>query len=294
VVGSGALGCLWASYLAPTHRVHLVDARTRDSGRIVVNRRCLFEPPGPEARAIELERRHPAALSEPIQCALICTKSYHAVAAVSALAPFLAPGATLYLFQNGLGSQHALMQQFSALRLCAAVTTEGAYLDAPGRVVHAGRGVTQLGWLQACPEPCPMLPTTALTQQVVPDIHAVLWRKLAINCAINPFTALHRCRNGEVPDTPTFKALWPSLRSELHALLALHRVHVTVSEIDSMIHQVIRATAGNYSSMCQDAQRRRRTEIDDINGFAWRQLQQAELPHAANHQLWERVHALGH
>ena len=28
------------------------------------------------------------------------------------------------------------------------------------------------------------------------DIDTVLWRKLAINCAINPVTALHRCRTG--------------------------------------------------------------------------------------------------
>lgn len=35
------------------------------------------------------------------------------------------------------------------------------------------------------------------------DILSRLWRKLALNCAINPLTVLHDCRNGETARAPS-------------------------------------------------------------------------------------------
>ncbi|MFT7914881.1 ketopantoate reductase C-terminal domain-containing protein, partial [Salmonella enterica] len=48
------------------------------------------------------------------------------------------------------------------------------------------------------------------------EILSRLWRKLALNCAINPLTVLHDCRNGELLQHPGQLA---ALSEELGRLL---------------------------------------------------------------------------
>jgi 2-dehydropantoate 2-reductase len=103
----------------------------------------------------------------------------------------------------------------------------------------------------------------------------VLWLKLAVNCAINPLSALHDCPNGEVPERAG--AIFDPLLAELHALLSSEGVSLSLAELRERILAVIRATASNSSSMRQDVLAGRRTEIDFILGHAWRSARQAGL-----------------
>ena len=48
---------------------------------------------------------------------------------------------------------------------------------------------------------------------------SALWHKLAINCAINPFTAIADCQNGKVLNLDLFIQVWPDLREELVQML---------------------------------------------------------------------------
>ena len=103
----------------------------------------------------------------------------------------------------------------------------------------------------------------------------MLWLKLAINCAINPFTALHDCPNGEVIERagPAFAPLL----AELHALLVSQGVQRPLAQLQQQILDVIQATAANSSSMRQDVRAGRRTEVDFILGHACRTARQAGL-----------------
>ena len=103
-----------------------------------------------------------------------------------------------------------------------------------------------------------------------------LVEKVAINCCINPLTAIHRVKNGE-------------LRSEIH------RDHVTtvISEVSSVldelgypalsielgrrVYEVMNDTAENQSSMLNDVMAGRRTEADTIVGWLLRQTKR-DLP----------------
>ncbi len=297
IVGHGALGCLWASYLADQQALRFIDTRPQsEASSIQFKRHLAFAHSVSE----QIDTTHhfsclrPGDLSGQISTLLLCTKSYATLEALAPLMPYINEQTQIYLFQNGLGSQYALLNRYPHLKFCAAVSTEGAYRDSDGTLVHAGKGQTFLGWLNPRSESCEILPAPQLEQAVVPDIAERLWRKLAINCAINPFTAILRCRNGEITDSDLFRSLWQPLLDELSMLLNAQGIASSRAELREQILEVIHKTGQNYSSMCQDVLRGRPTEIDDINGFAWQRLQRLGLPYRANHTLWEQVRALGH
>jgi len=95
-------------------------------------------------------------------------------------------------------------------------------------------------------------------------IHERLWRKLALNCAINPLTVLHACRNGGLQ---AYAGEVSALCEELIQVLQCCDQPRAAEGLQGQVNQVILATAANYSSMYQDVAQGRRTEIRFLLGY---------------------------
>ena len=127
--------------------------------------------------------------------------------------------------------------------------------------------------------------------RTVPAIEREVWRKALVNAAINPVTALHGVPNGDLASEP--------LRSEALALLdEAYRVAETepfglsLAEARRDFDQVVRATAENRSSMLQDLDRGRPTEIEAISGEILRLGEARGLRLPATRAIVERVRAV--
>ncbi|POZ99451.1 2-dehydropantoate 2-reductase, partial [Pseudomonas sp. MWU12-2312b] len=110
--------------------------------------------------------------------------------------------------------------------------------------------------------------------------------KLALNCAINPLTVLHDCRNGGLLEHHCEVA---TLCGELTELLERCGQPAAAENLQQEVERVILATAANYSSMYQDVSNRRRTEISYLLGYACKasDRHQLNLPHL--NQLQQRL-----
>jgi len=155
-------------------------------------------------------------------------------------------------------------------------------------VVFAGHGYT---WLGDAKDPTPPtwlseLQTSGIPHEWTPDILTRLWRKLALNCAINPLTVLHDCRNGGLA---THHCEVATLCAELTELLGCCGQPAAAEDLHSEVERVIQATAANYSSMYQDVAHGRRTEISYLLGHACAVAarHQCSLPHLT--QLQSRL-----
>ncbi|MGA8137835.1 MULTISPECIES: putative 2-dehydropantoate 2-reductase [Pseudomonas] len=266
VLGAGSLGSLWATRLA---RAGLpVTLILRDAARLAAYEAAggltLVEQGREQRFAIPAETLDSPA---PIQRLLVACKAYDAEAAVTRLAPRIAPGAELVLLQNGLGSQDAVAARAPHARCLFASSTEGAFRDGDWRVVFAGHGFT---WLGDVAHPQPPYWLDDLTLAGIPhewntQILTRLWRKLALNCAINPLTVLYDCRNGGLLEHHCEVA---TLCAELTELLECCGQPAAALDLQSEVERVIQATAANYSSMHQDVTQGRRTEIGYLLGYA--------------------------
>ncbi|MBK3472071.1 putative 2-dehydropantoate 2-reductase [Pseudomonas carnis] len=275
ILGAGSLGTLWATRLAragvPVRLILRNEARLADYRA------------GQGLTLVEqgVEQTYPVVgetpdSPEPIHRLLVACKAYDAQSAIAQLHPRLAPDAELILLQNGLGSQDAVAAQVPLARCIYASSTEGAFREGDWRVVFAGHGYT---WLGDASHPTPPLWLNDLQAASIPhdwasDILTRLWRKLALNCAINPLTVLYQCRNGGLQAHACEVA---TLCAELAELLECCGQPAAAQDLHSEVQRVIQATAANYSSMHQDVANHRRTEISYLLGYACQA--------AARHQL---------
>ncbi|WP_426134437.1 putative 2-dehydropantoate 2-reductase [Pseudomonas sp. PWP3-1b2] len=275
ILGAGSLGTLWATRLARCGvpvRLILRDAARLASynagaGLTLVEHNI--------AQTYPVTGETPDS-PEPIHRLLVACKAYDAQSAIAQLQHRLVPGAELILLQNGLGSQDAVAAQLPQARCIFASSTEGAFRDGEWRVVFAGHGYTWLGDA-AHPAPPPWLDelrAAGIPHEWSTDIVTRLWRKLALNCAINPLTVLYQCRNGGLQDHHCEVA---TLCAELTELLERCGQPAAADDLHSEVQRVIHATAANYSSMYQDVANARRTEISYLLGYACQA--------AARHQL---------
>ena len=279
VLGAGSLGTLWAARLA---RAGLpVRLILRDPGRLAsyqtANGLTLVEQGVAHTYPVVGETSDSPG---PIHRLLVACKAYDAQEAVAQLEHRLVPDAELILLQNGLGSQDAVAAQLPQARCIFASSTEGAFRESDWRVVFAGHGYT---WLGDARHPTPPLWLDDLQAAGIPhawstDILTRLWRKLALNCAINPLTVLYQCRNGELQAHQCEVA---TLCAELADLLECCGQPAAAEDLHSEVERVIQATAANYSSMYQDVASARRTEISYLLGYACQAAarHQLSLPH---------------
>jgi len=288
VLGAGSLGGLWAARLfRGGEPVRLI---LRDRTRLAQYRAGggLHLTEGDTTSLYPLPAEAPEA-GNPIRRLILACKSYDAEEAIASVAARLEPDAEILLLQNGLGSQDAVAARVPRARCLRASTTEGAFRETDFHVVAAGAGQTWIGDQLGTQAPPPWLDTlTALgfTLRWTDDIDARLWRKLAINCAINPLTVLHRCRNGELRQHASEIA---DLCSELAALLEAMGLAPAAQGLHQEVEAVIAATANNRSSMLQDVERGQRTEVSYLLGHALPIAQRLRLPVPQLESLYQRL-----
>ncbi|BES71837.1 putative 2-dehydropantoate 2-reductase [Marinobacter nanhaiticus D15-8W] len=290
IIGAGAMGRLWAGYLQPCSELFFAT-RTAQAPRIDF---VFCDSHGDRHRIdIPVCRNHDLAPD----LILLTTKAPDAEAALVSAEQLLHRRRPVILFQNGMGSQQAIAARFSSVPILAASTTEGAYIDAAGELIHAGRGQTWVGALNECAHShvataAEQLGRSGLEVSVDKDVEDRLWQKLAINAGINPFTALLDCSNGEILGHDYFEERIGAVCHEVSQLM--HAVGRTAhpEELEARVRDVARRTAANSSSMRQDIRSGRPTEVDMMNGFIARESESLGLPAPVNRALTEAVKAL--
>lgn len=92
--------------------------------------------------------------------------------------------------------------------------------------------------------------------RAVADPWTPVWTKLAVNCAINPITALTGILNGPVAESDPAERLVRDVTVEVLAVARASGVDPGSAEtVADRVLAVARATAGNRSSMGQDVDR---------------------------------------
>ncbi|MDI5920003.1 2-dehydropantoate 2-reductase [Halomonas sp. LR5S13] len=265
IVGPGALGRLIALRLAGRVPVRLVGRRP------LPDRQTLVTPEGDARVQAVVMARIDALPAEPPAVVHLTTKAHGAEAAHAALAARLPAGVPLVLWQNGFACQPRLTEHHHGPVLCA-TTTEGAHVQDDDRVTHAGHGHTYIGALDGSHADlatalAQTLTAAGLPAEAVADIRVRLWRKLAVNAAINPLVARFAIRNGQLRDRP-FRPMAERLITEVAAILAAEGVTPPgdggLEGWRQLVWQVVEATASNRASMLQDVMAGRLTEHEAI------------------------------
>ena len=204
---------------------------------------------------------------------------------------------TVFLtLQNGLGNEEAICKKIDRNKVMLGVTGQGATLLRPGHVRHAGWGKTFVGELDhritdRATRIAQMFCKAGIETEASPNIHDQVWGKLVVNAGINALTALTGFKNGQLLDYPETARLMERLVFEAAQVARRKGVHIEEDPIEK-VRKAAEATRENRSSMGQDFDHRRRTEIDAINGAVVREAQALGILSPFNQAVSDLVKAI--
>ncbi|MBU2879941.1 ketopantoate reductase family protein [Aliiglaciecola lipolytica] len=218
-------------------------------------------------------------------------KAYQIIPAIGQFKSQLSAEVPLVLLHNGMVDHAQILELLPNNPILVATTSYGAFKPQYDGLNVTGIGATQAGWLRNSDD---NLGYQQVFEKLLPpcswhkDILQILWRKLAVNSVINPLTAIHNVANGELAKQP-YRSTIMGVTKEISTLMNAVNLAVTQQELFANCMAIIEKTAGNYSSMHQDVQYKRKTEIENISGYVVSQGKQLSIPVPFNNELFEQV-----
>lgn len=270
IVGPGAMGTLLAVLLTKgKEEVVLFDKDKERAGKL---NKTGFSM---EGVAGNWEGKIPV-IAEPVQIKdaeliVIAVKSYDTKNALDMIKPGIGEDAVVLTLQNGIGNIDLLNEAIDQDNVVGGITSMGATLLGPGKVRYAGKGETVIGRLDAKTPVALRFIREAFNKagcdtKISRDIKALLWSKLVINAGINALTAVTRLPNGKLIEFEGTRKILRAAVTEAVKIAKRKRIKLIYDDPLAKAEAVCFATAENISSMLQDILRKKRTEIDFING----------------------------
>lgn len=245
-----------------------------------------------------------AAGDPPMECdvAVVTTKA-HDVAAV--LRPFAAPGRApraVLLMQNGLGSADAARGVLGpGVPVFSAVMYIGMQKQGVAHVAVNAFASPVLAGALLGDDIAPLAPLFEIAPRGflpivhAPDVRNTILAKLLFNSCMNPTGALIGRSYGELLENPHSRALITRLADETIRVYAAHGFAPARDGEDyvanRMIPMVIPKSAPHRSSMVQDLEAGRRTEIDFLNGAVVRMGREAGIATPCHETIVELIRA---
>jgi len=252
------------------------------------------------AELVPIDRTHaPLRAGErPVDAAVVCVKTHGTAWAADVARTVLSRDGVAVTIQNGLGNYERLRDAVGAERAAVGVIYVGARLDEQ-RALHAtGAGRAELGRPKGA-APARTLDAVAehlraggMTVSVVDDPWPAVWRKVATNAAVNPVTALLGIPNAELLADERAARMADGLAREVARVATASGVAIREDDAVAWWRDMATLTGANRSSMLQDVDAKRVTEIDAICGAVQREGQRRGVAAPLNQSMAVLVSAL--
>ena len=297
VVGAGAMGSLFGAMLAEAgNEVWLYDVWLEHVQAINENG-LQIEREG-ETRTVKVKATIDLQQIGQAELVIIFVKASRTNSAAETAQVIAGSDGSVMTLQNGMGNADIIAEFIDPEQILAGTTSHGATLLGPGSIRHAGCGPTTIGaWsqneagLQRAGQLAEFFSRAGIETESVADVRSVVWNKLLINIGINAITALTNIKNGQILDLEITRELSRTAVKEAINVAQAANIEALDDAIDR-VFKVAKATAVNRSSMGQDVDNRRPTEIAAINGFIVREAKRLGLEAPVNFALTALVETL--
>ncbi len=263
VIGAGSIGLLFANLMAEKHQVTVVAntiiqaEKINDEGIIRV-RNGSFLPAKVSAVAFSEARF----VYTTFDLLFVAVKERDVAAVIDAIRDVKV--ACVFL-QNGL----AHVNKVSKLTVPAylGIVEHGARRLDLNVVEHTGTGILTVGSLRPVPAfDFQSVYTFDFPIVISKDILVIANEKLIMNAVINPLTAYFNVTNGELMTDQQLAIFTRHVFEEVCDILAIKDMNIRL-RLYNKLKGICENTASNHSSMLQDIERNRETEIDSILGY---------------------------
>ena len=231
---------------------------------------------------------------------LLSVKSYDTAEALRDLKPALESQRGIISLQNGLGNVEEIAGAVPGMAVGGRVIF-GARTIAPGHVdVTVCADDVLLGPAFNGPSGVEDV-VAAFSESHIPcrfekNILSYIWDKVLYNVILNALATLLRTDYGSLGDNQGTWSLMEKLTAEFYRVASAHNVELVSTDPASYLErfrdQLLPPTRGHRSSMQEDMEQGRRTEIDALNGAVWRMGEERGVPTPVNETLTRMIRFL--
>ena len=295
VLGAGAMGSLFGSYLSQKNDVLMVDINGALIDTINVDGITVQEPDGSSSVFCPRAVTQTTGLA-PVDLIIVFVKAMCSRAALRENSGLIGPDTFLMTLQNGSGHEETLLDFVDRDHVAIGTTQHNSAVCAPGVILHGGSGQTHIGSLNGhvghLQPIADVFTACGLPTDCSSAVNKLIWEKLFTNVSASALTAALQVPLGFIASDPHAWALCEHLISEA----------VTVANADGMDFDVkqkiaeVRAVCENnpvgITSICADIRAGRRTEVDTISGSVVRAGRRNGTPAPCHEMLVQLIHAL--
>lgn len=296
IVGCGAIGSLLAAHLA---RLEDVEVHAFDVSRPhvdAINKNGLRV----SGRADFTARLHATTNADELpRCdfGIVATKSIHTRAAIEKAARAFDDRSAVCSVQNGLGNEEIIAEHVR--QVIRGTTFPAGHIAEHGHVGYDIAGKTWIGPYEPTATPFALvrelsetLTRAGMETVALEDARPAQWTKLIFNAATNPVGALTGLHHGAATFFPPTGELFEALIVEGEAVA--HALGIQPHDPREMVRAGANAPGKHKSSMLQDVEARRQTEVEFMNGAIVREGERAGVPTPLNRAVWQLIAGLEH
>ena len=284
IMGAGAVGCYYGGMLARAgHDVVLIG---RPQHVEAIRRNGLFMDMRSFQEHVTVRASTETSDIAGAEIVLCCVKSTDTQQAARAMAQHLAANALVLSLQNGVDNAEQLQAELAQrmVQVAPAVVYVATEMAGPGHVKHHGRGELVVGPATLSDGQTQQFAAAGIPILVSDNVAGALWSKLILNCAYNALSAITQVSYGTLWQA---EGVQPVMRDVVAECLAVADAEGIVLPEDAWgnIVRIAETMPAQMSSTAQDLARKKRSEIDHLNGYVVRKGTQHGVATPVNRTL---------
>ena len=296
IIGAGAMGCIYATYLSRHNDVLLVDGVKAHVDAINENGLVFEHLDGSVETYKNLRATFDTTNEKPADLVILLTKGYQSAEALEKNKALIGGDTTVLSLQNGYGNADEIAKYVPEDQIVLGTSGGGAIVAGPGHVLHRGQGATHIGGLgkdQSRAETVKRVMDEGGVPEVelVPNVLELVWSKLFVNIGINAICALTDSLNKTVVHNEfAHRASYALVKEAVEVANAVGMSFDLEKEFKNVM-DIATVTGENVCSMLADVRNKRRTEVDRINGAAVSEGAKVGMAAPFNEFITNLIHA---
>lgn len=295
VLGSGAMGGLFGSYLSRRNEVTVVDINAAVVDKINREGLEVLEPDGTS------NVFHPKAVTTtegmaPVDLVVVFLKAMFSEGALKANRGIIGPDTCLMTLQNGSGHEDTLGKFVPQENIIIGTTQHNASAAAPGVSKHGGSGITHLGCVtgsvQRFQPIADAFTACGLEADVSGDVQKMIWGKMFTNVSASALTAVLQVPLGYISREEHAWALCQTLIREAVDVAAALGMEFDCAQKIAEVKAVCDNSPEGLTSIYADLRDGRRSEVDTISGSVVRAGKKAGVPTPSHEFVVSLIHAM--
>src|SRR5919204_1547020 len=297
VVGCGAVGSLFAAYLARSGE-HEIWAYDVSKQHIAAMRERGLRLSGAEEFTAKLNAAADPAEIPRCDYGIVATKAIHTRSAIAHTARIFDEKSAVCSVQNGVGNEEIIAEHVKYV--IRGTTFPAGHVIEAGHVGYDIKGDTWIGPFEPTNTPYKMVEDLAgvltragMNTVAMRDARGAQWTKLIFNAGTNPVGALTGLDHGAATFFQPTGELFNQLIDEGLAVAKALNIDLH-NDPKQMVTKAANAPGKHKASMLQDVLAKRATEVDFMNGAIVRWGEKLGVPTPLNKAMWALVKGLEH